>query len=80
MQIFLWNDSQQIGTTVILKKMTGNEEATVLDLEEIVDESLSEMEQRRNRYNLIRLEKSLKKLDELENELDEFLAGKEISS
>lgn len=60
--------------------MTGNEEATVLDLEEIVDESLSEMEQRRNRYNLIRLEKSLKKLDELENELDEFLAGKEISS
>ncbi|AHC13725.1 hypothetical protein [Salinispira pacifica] len=59
--------------------MTGNEEATVLDLEEIVDESLSEMEQRRNRFNLIRLEKSLKKLDELEHELDEFLAGKEIS-
>jgi hypothetical protein len=53
--------------------MAGNEEATVLDLEEIVDDSLREIEERRRQFNLMRLDNSLRRLNELERELDEFL-------
>ncbi len=57
--------------------MAGNEEATVLDLEEIVDVSLREIEERRRQHNLLRLDNSLKKLEALERELDEFLASRQ---
>lgn len=55
--------------------MAGNEETTVIDLEEIVDSSMREIEARRRQNNLLRLDNSLKRLEEMERELDEFLAN-----
>jgi hypothetical protein len=58
--------------------MAGNEEATVLDLEEIVDESLREIEERRRQHHMLRLDESLRKLDALEQELDDFLRSRPV--
>ncbi len=56
--------------------MAVNEEATVLDLEEIVDHSMKEVENRRRRHNLVRLDNYLKKLEEIEQDLDTFLLSR----